>query len=176
MNYLAKLFKTGAIRQTPKRIVARIAGEVSLAAPHTTIVEIGAGLGEITKPIVRKAKDKKQLAYYAFEIDQRSCRYLQEQLPQVRVLRESAFEFEAHIPSTAKLDYFISSIPLSFNKKKTIEDFLGKIKTRLAPGGKLIIVFSALWLIPLFKKHLPGLQLSSYLTFPPYFLVVYSHH
>ncbi|MDX5420952.1 MAG: methyltransferase domain-containing protein [Hymenobacteraceae bacterium] len=175
MNYLPKLFKTGAIRETPRRIIARIADEVSFSPGPATVVELGAGLGEITKPVINKAKDKDKLSYFAFEIDEESCQHLRRHFPQVQVISESAFEFEENIPASADIDYFISSIPLSFYKKEMIEDFLEKAKARLKPDGKLIVLFSALWLIPIFKKHLPGMKLESFFTFPPYFVVVYKH-
>ncbi|MFD2247349.1 class I SAM-dependent methyltransferase [Pontibacter ruber] len=175
MSYLPNLFTTGAIRETPQKVIRKIVGEVTFTADTTTIIEIGAGRGEITKPLLHKAKGKQNLSYYAFEIDEEACQYLRKHLHALTVVNGSAFEFEKHIPPAAKVDYFISSIPLSFYKKEMIGPFLQKIKTWLKPDGKLIIIFSAAWLMPLFKKHLPQLKPYTFLSFPPYFMVVYKH-
>ena len=93
---------------------------------------------------------------------------------EITVVQESAFDFEKFIPAD-KVDYFISSIPLSFYKNEIIEPFLEKVKAKLNPGGKLLIIFSAAWLMPLFKKHLPELEPYTFLSFPPYFMAVYTH-
>lgn len=174
MSYLPKLFTTGAIRETPRRIIERIADEVALPHPGpVTLVEAGAGMGEITEAILQKKGAADRLAYYAFEIDEEACAHLREQHPQVKVLGDSVFDFEQSIPEGVEVDYFISSIPLSFYKNDVIEPFLEKVKSRLKQGGKLVILFSAAWLLPVFKKHLPELKFEAFLTFPPYFLVVW---
>lgn len=174
MSYLPKLFTTGAIRETPKRIIDKIADEIIIAHQPATIVEVGAGMGEITQAVKLKLNSQ-AYHYFAFEIDDAASLHLKEQFPGITVISASAFDFEDSIPKETLIDYFISSIPLSFYKKELIEDFLEKIKSRLNKNGKLIVPFSAAWLLPVFKKHLPGLHYEAFLTFPPYFLAVYEH-
>ena len=171
MNYLAKILTSGAIRETPKRVIEAIANEVTIT-DQTIILEAGAGQGEITQAILDKNKDATDLTYYAFEIDEESCQHLSHNFPDIILKQNSVFDFEQYIPEEQQLDYFISSIPLSFYKNEVLDTFLEKVETRLKPGGKLIIIFTAAWLLPLFKKHFPHLISQTFLTFPPYFMIV----
>jgi phospholipid N-methyltransferase len=174
MSYLPKIFTTGAIRETPKRIIEKIADEVTASDKELSIVEVGAGMGEITRAVLNQLNGS-AFNYYAFEIDEEAVLYLKEEFKAIHVLSESAFEFDKSIPNRFAIDYFISSIPLSFYKKEQIEVFLENIKSRLNTDGKFIVLFSAAWLLPIFKKHLPNLHYEAFLTFPPYFLAVYEH-
>ncbi|MGI8599676.1 MAG: hypothetical protein ACR2KB_10500 [Chitinophagaceae bacterium] len=176
MSYLPKLFSTGAIRKTPDRVINKIADEVDFFNKETSIVEAGAGLGEITNAIQQKNISGKKLNYYAFEIDEDSCDHLKENFPSLTVLKESIFNFEDFLPPSGKLDYFISSIPLSFYKNDLITDFLEKVKLHLKDDGKIIILFTAAWLMPVLKKALPNSQTEGFLTFPPYFIIIYNHN
>lgn len=173
MNYLPKLFSTGAIRETPKKVLERIADEITPAAAHTPmVIEFGAGMGEITEPVLQKLGHEAP-EYYAFEIDEEPCIALKEKLPQVRVLSHSALDFEQYIPQDVQADYIISSMPLSFFKNDVLETFLERVKARLRPDGKFILIFSAAWMLPVYKKHFPTLKTQAFLTFPPYFMSVY---
>lgn len=171
MNYLAKLLTSGAIRETPKKVIECVADEIHFS-PGITIMEAGAGQGEITQAILERQKQNTPFTYYAFEIDEEACQHLSASFPQVTLVQQSVFDFEQHLPSGQKLDYFVSSIPLSFYKRETIEAFLQKVKQHLKPGGKVIIVFTAAWLMPLLKKLFPTLSSQTFLSFPPYFMIV----
>lgn len=176
MNYLPKLFSTGAIRETPKKVLERITDEISPVTTHSPmIIEFGAGMGEITEPVLQKLGAATP-EYYAFEIDEESCSVLQEKLPQVRVLSQSALDFEQYIPQGVQADYIISSMPLSFFKNDVLEPFLERVKSRLRPDGKFLLIFSAAWMLPVYKKHFPELKTQAFLTFPPYFMSVYEHN
>lgn len=176
MSYLPKLFSTGAIRKTPDRVITKIADEVEIIDDETSIVEAGAGLGEITNAIHQKNILGKKLKYYAFEIDEDSCEHLKENFPSTIVLKDSIFKFDDFLPPSTKLDYFISSIPLSFYKNDLITELLEKVKLHLKEDGKIIILFTAAWLMPVLKKALPESQSEGFLTFPPYFTIVYAHN
>ena len=171
MNYLAKLLTSGAIGETPKRVIEAIANEIQIT-DTTIIIEAGAGQGEITQAVLNKRAPDKDLTYYAFEIDEEFCTHLRQTFPAILLKQNSVFDFEQYIPGGEQLDYFISSIPLSFYKNDVIEPFLEKVKSRLKPDGKVIIIFTAAWLLPLFKKHFPHLVSQTFLTFPPYFMIV----
>lgn len=175
MSYLPKLFSTGAIRKTPDRIIEKMASEVETLPPGATIIEAGAGMGEITEAVLRLADGKSLPDYYAYEIDPESCAHLKSRFPNIRVLQDSIFDFEKHLPPGASLDYFISSIPFSFYKNDLISAFLENVKLRLNDNGKVILLFTAAWLMPVFKKAFPHSQTEAFLTFPPYFLIVYRH-
>jgi phospholipid N-methyltransferase len=173
MNYLPKLFSTGAIRETPKKVLERIAEEITPVTTHTPmVIEFGAGMGEITEPVLQKLGSVSP-DYYAFEIDEEPCAVLKEKLPTVRVLQQSALDFEQYIPQGTQADYIISSMPLSFFKNDVLEPFLEAVKRRLKPEGKFILIFSAAWMLRVYKKHFPTLKTQAFLTFPPYFMSVY---
>ena len=171
MNYLAKLLTSGAIRETPKKVIECVADEIRFTE-GVVIMEAGAGQGEITKAILDRKQEASSFTYYAFEIDEESCQHLTETFPEITLMQQSVFDFEQHIPQHQQLDYFVSSIPLSFYKRETIEAFLEKVKQHLKPSGKVIIVFTAAWLMPLFKKEFPNLISQTFLSFPPYFMIV----
>jgi len=48
------------------------------------------------------------------------------------------------------------------------------MKEVLSKGGRIQILFHAIWLIPVLKRALPGSKLISFATFPPYFLIDYT--
>lgn len=169
MNYLTKLFRTGAVRKTPQRIISKIAGEVQQQT-NPIIIEIGAGQGEITKTLVKKTIAAN---YFAFEIDAGFSEKLRSSFPGIHVLQQDATHFQKADGGPAAIDYFISSIPLSFYKKAAIESLCKEAKEQLTQDGKIIILFTAFWLIPVLKKALPGIQVEPFATLPPYFLAVY---
>jgi phospholipid N-methyltransferase len=173
MNYLLKLYKTGAVSKTPDNIVNRIVSELHTNESKVNIIELGAGKGEITSQVLQKLGQNRTLDYYAFEIDEEACTYLKLEFPQVKISNQSAFDIAHETPQNFKADFIISSIPLSFYKKEKIEELLMGLERKLREGGKIIILFSAVWLIPTLKKQLRG-RLVSFLTFPPYFLFVYT--
>lgn len=170
MNYLSKLFSTGAIRETPEKVKQTLLHEAGTQQVKT-VVEIGAGKGELTEALL--TNKLRFLHYYAFEIDEKACQNLQFAFPEIILKQENAFEFAAHLPPEEKIDLFLSSIPLSFYSQKKITELLTSIKNSLGSNGKVIIIFTAFWLIPILKNGLPGSKLYSFFTFPPYFLLVY---
>lgn len=174
MSYTRKIFSTGAVRKTPNRIIDKIIGEVDTIRA-VNVIEIGAGKGEITIPL----KEKLELAQhsvasiYAFEIDDTFSKELAENVKPVNVITASAFDLAKHLPNAFQAEYIISSMPLSFYNRKEIKQLLTGLDQLTSPGGKIIILFHAFWLIPFLKKTLPGSRVISYATIPPYFLLIY---
>jgi len=172
MSYLKKIFSTGAIRKTPERIINRIADKVKFF-DGVAIVEAGAGQGEITAALVTR-NNGRDMQYYAFEIDMQFCRSLVSAFPEITVLNTDVLKFEKELPNNQAIDYFISSIPLSFFKSEEIEVFCLNVSQSLKKGGSFIILFTAFWLIPILKRTLPEIKIESYFTFPPYFIGIYT--
>jgi phospholipid N-methyltransferase len=169
MNYLKKIISTGAVRKTPQRIIDKISQEVT-QRENTSIIEVGAGQGEITKALLNGAG---KADYFAFEIDHDFYVKLRTAFPNIHVLKHDAFKFHEVQGIPASVDYFVSSIPLSFYKQSEIETFCNHIKKHVKGGGKIIILFTAFWLIAPLKKALPGSRIEPFATLPPYFLAVY---
>jgi phospholipid N-methyltransferase len=174
MNYFFKLFSTGAIRKTPKKVLDVIIAEINVS-PGINIIEAGAGYGEITSGVIYKTGPQQTLNYYAFEIDEHACHRLVETFSNVHVHNTSALNFADTISTSIKADYFISSIPLSFYRHGVLKKFFDAVKGRMKQKGKIIIVFSAPWLIPFLRKQLPGLKVEVFFTFPLYFVGIYKH-
>jgi len=174
MNYFLRLLTSGAIRKTPKQVLDVVVAEL-VFAKTINIIEAGAGHGEITSLVLERTTGVQELNYYAFEIDEHACAYLKQTFSNIHVLPESAFNLDGAIPAHTKATLFISSVPLSFYKRAVLKTFFSTIKNRLEKNGKIIIVFSAPWLIPFLKRHLPGLKIKSFLTFPFYFVGIYNH-
>lgn len=168
MSYIGKLFKTGAIRETPKSVIKAIVDEVDGTA-KINIVEFGAGKGEITMALLGE-KDISIECIYAFELDESLGKDLQSLSPKLEVHYEDAFEFDKWIPADAAVGYFICAIPLSFYSSKKIKPFLLAMNERLEPGGKIVIIFNAFWLGRLFRKVFSAGVLRIFATFPVYFL------
>jgi phospholipid N-methyltransferase len=173
MSYFSRIFSTGAVRKTPARVITRILGEID-AGPATEVLEIGAGKGEISHPLLQKlSADNKKVQLYALEINEEFAAQLQKQLPEAHVLTVSAFDLDDQLPANFNPHYIISSMPLSFYSKEEIMILLDKMKKRLRPGGKILILYHAFWLTKIFRKQLGKGRLRRFLTLPPYFLFSY---
>lgn len=170
MRYVLKLFSTGALRKTPKKVMQALLKETEHSS-YNTIVEIGAGKGELTAVLFNNNISFNK--YHAFEIDSKACHYLSKEFPAIIVHQEDAFLFTKQLSITEKINLFLSSIPLSFYSQEKVIDMLMKVKDLLAANGKIVIIFSAVWLIPVLKKQLPGCKVTPFITFPPYFILKY---
>ena len=168
MSYTFKLFSTGAVRKTPKKVIYTMLA--SVAGSYEIIVEIGAGKGELTNVLQGHLQFNQ---YYAFEIDEKACEKLKKEFPSIVVQKADAFHFYNYLPESKKIDLFLSSIPLSFYSAKKVRELLNVAKGLLNNDGKIVIIFTAFWLTWFFKKILPGSRITSFLTFPPYFILVY---
>ncbi|RYY99639.1 MAG: hypothetical protein EOO11_04305 [Chitinophagaceae bacterium] len=171
MSYLRKLFQTGAIRKTPPSVIAAILAEVRPLRP-VRIVEFGAGQGEITYPLLRQVAGN-CAAFQAFELDRELGAALEHEAKDVQVLYEDAFHFSSFLPDGAQVDHFICALPLSFHPRKKTLGLLQAMRARLAPGGSVVLIFNAFWLLPTLRKGLPGGRLRVFPTFPVYGMFVY---
>ncbi len=170
MNYLNKIFSTGAVRQTPARVLNQIAALVRSDKP-LSIIELGAGKGEITRVVLEKISTPEK--YLAFEIDNTYSRELASRFPQLEVLQQDAFSFRNSLAGI-RPNLIISSFPLSFYRKEKIEKLLEDIREALQPGGAFIIIFHAFWLLPHLRRKFPGSTIKVFSTLPPYFLLSFT--
>ena len=173
MKYISRIFSTGAVRETPEKIIKKILSEID--NPNSAnIIEFGAGKGEITQPVFKHIAGKTKATYHAFEIDKNFSALLKASLPAINVISEDAFEFEKSLSDDFKADYIISSMPLSFYSKPELIRFLQNVQERLNDTGKIIILFHAFWMIPFFRKQLRPIRIHRFNTLPPYFLLVFT--
>jgi phospholipid N-methyltransferase len=171
MTYLRKLFTTGAVRKSPPSVIGAILAAIE-PAPGQLVVEFGAGQGEITMPLAGQLKAQ-DATLLAFELDAEIGAALQREVPGARVLYEDAFLFPSFLPDAKQVDYFVCALPLSFFPRKKVAGLLQQMKQYLRPGGKAVIIFNAVWLLPAFRRELPGGRLRVFATLPVYFMYTF---
>lgn len=170
MKYLKNIFTTGATGKTPARILKAIAQQLPVTAPHH-IIELGAGMGEITAAVVRKYQGHK-LVYEAFEINAGFARNLQTAYPDLIIHTHDALRFSQVSSTPANL--IICSLPLSFFPANARKALLQQMKEQLAPGGSIIILFHAIWLLKEMKRVFPRYHINWFRHLPPYLLLTYT--
>jgi len=140
----------------------------------------------ITEGILDKITDKSQIL--SFELNEAMYQDALESLPEddrLQLLNESALEFDKILKEQEieKVDYFVSSLPLSLLKKTDIHYLMSKVTGLLSYGGMFIwfhpfkfppcfhlllydvrLIFSCKWLDNRLKKeelrvgHLKGVR------------------
>ncbi|MFC0771678.1 class I SAM-dependent methyltransferase [Terrimonas alba] len=169
MSYFKNIFTTGALAKTPSRVLKKIAKAADL--PNLKmVVELGAGKGEITKNLVKRLES--DCRYAAFEINNDFAAELKRKFPQIDVYEEDALNFTQWVNQNA--DLVICSLPLSFFEKNERSTLLEKIKQNTAPGGKVVILFHAFWIIPELKEVFPRYELIRLFHLPPYYIITYT--
>lgn len=106
-----------------------------------TIVEFGAGDGCFTNEISQRMRDDAVL--YSFEINPQFYDYCSnkfQSLSNVHILNQSALEFDRILAeqNIDKVDYFVSSLPLTLFKKADIDILLNKVSDNLNKDGLFI--------------------------------------
>jgi phospholipid N-methyltransferase len=100
------------------------------------IVELGPGEGVITREIIKKMRPRTQL--FLFEPNKDFvAKFLQYNDPRIHVIAESA-EFLGkylHMHGVEKVDYIISSLPLTLFQDDLKERVLEESRKVLSPGG-----------------------------------------
>lgn len=174
MSYLSRIFRTGAVRKTPKRIIRRILSELP-DTPSLRVLELGAGKGEISLPIdeIMQAKSDPRARFDAIELEADFAVELQKQLQKGHVAKGNALDFEKLTGNEGSYDAIVSSMPLSFFSRPELKDLLARMQQKLAVGGKIIILYHAGWLTKLFRSELPEGDVVRFVTLPPYFLYTY---
>lgn len=175
MSYFSRIFKTGAVRKTPAKIIKRILDELPFQ-DSIRILELGAGRGEISLPLKKRFLDPAGAnnLLFAIELEQDFARVLQTQMPNANVLQGNALEFTKLVADRNGFDYIVSSMPLSFFSPQEKQDLFIQLLDDLKPGGKLLILYHAPWLTGLLRKTFTGGRVIRFATIPPYFLFVYS--
>lgn len=175
MSYFSRIFKTGAVRKTPARIIKRIIAEIP-SRNGLQILELGAGKGEITIPLANLSRNQHpESRFYAIELEKDFADELKRTIPGTTVLQGNALDFPKLVPEDPQYDLIISSMPLSFFKKSEKETLFLNMKARLKPGGKILILYHAAWLGSSMKSLFSGGRVLSFATIPPYFLYIYNH-
>lgn len=140
-------------------------------SPPDRVVELGAGKGELTGILFEQYK-KASTTISAFEINPAFSSNLQKSYPTIQVFTHNALEFAEIVGEPVEL--LVCSLPLSFFPRKDRHLLLTAMKQQLRPGGKLIILFHAAWLIPQLRQTFPSAEIKWFRHLPPYLLLTYN--
>lgn len=138
------------------------------------IIEFGAGNGCITETILEKMPKTNTL--HVFELNDKFYQLCQQKFnrfPNIKIHNENALEFEKVIELKAdeKVDYVISSLPLTLLKKEDINTLMRRVKKRLNPNGYFIQYQYSLDKLSYFKKQFTYVDLScTLINLPPAFV------
>lgn len=128
----------GSITPSSKFLVKKMIEPVDFSTAKI-IVEFGPGTGVITKEILKHMSDDARLI--VFEIN---CEFVEnlKKIADTRMepVKDSAENMEKHLAEKGikKVDYIISSLPLTMVPRKTEYAILNSVKKILNPGGALI--------------------------------------
>lgn len=145
---------SGSITPSSRHLVRKCLKNVDFENAKV-IVEFGVGDGVITEELLKKLNPNCRLI--ALEINENLCAYSRErfeEFPNLELHCTSAFDFDSLLKKLDidKVDYFISSLPLSLFKKHEIEGLFNKIPDYLAGGGAYIQYQYSLGKYPYFKQ------------------------
>lgn len=134
---------TGALFQTSSKAVREVCKYVDPNQTQT-IIELGAGHGNITNFILQKMSPKSTL--YIFEINSDFCKTLNEIKDERLVIINDSAEFLDNYISN-EVDCIVSTLPLTFIPDSVVTSILQKCKNQLALKGQMSqILYSTLHL------------------------------
>jgi len=99
-----------------------------------TIVEIGPGLGNLTRELLKRLAPDSRLIL--FEINEDLCAHLRVEDPRVAVFNRSGFDIDSVLDKEA--DCVISEIPIATMSPSALAGFYSAVKRVLRAGGSCI--------------------------------------
>ena len=141
---------------------------------ESVIIEFGTGNGKITESILTKTSCCSQV--FSFELNKVMFDKLTTKLPHDKrlcMINDTAHNFEKALTQhhIEKVDYFISSLPLSLLKKEDVEDLLAKVKEYLHPDGMFVQYQYSLDKLQLLKSRFSDVKVRfTPLNIPPAFI------
>ena len=172
LEAIKTLKKSGTVAPSSKFLVKKMTKPIN--DKDNVIVEFGTGNGVITEGILDKITDNSQIL--SFELNEAMYQDALETLPEddrLQLLNESALEFDKFLKEQdiEKVDYFVSSLPLSLLKKADIHYLMNKVTGLLSYGGMFIQYQYSLGRRDLLKGYFPNVRLGfTPLNFPPAFI------
>ena len=140
LEYINTLKKSGTILPSSKYLIAKCLKGLELNKAKV-VVEFGMGDGCITREILNRTGDETLL--FSFEINPRFCMHCKHKFEgntSLKIVNESAFNFKSVLQDNAiaKVDYVISSLPMSLFSKKDTLALLESVKKYLMVDGYFI--------------------------------------
>ena len=141
-GFIKKPFAVSTLWQSSRFLVSAVEKSIHQFNGERVIVELGAGLGRITRMLCEKLPANAELL--CFEREPAFARRLKGRFrsPRVQVIQDDARNLKQHLLGRGHeyADCIVSAVPLN---NPWGQDFLDRIAPCLRPGGKLIQVSMA---------------------------------
>lgn len=162
-HYLHAPRLIGAIAPSSRFLARDVLKPVDFRSART-IVELGAGTGVITKPILRHLR--RDAVLHAFEVHPPFVRQLRTMNSRkLHVINAPAQELSKHVPEA---DAIVSSLPLMAFPDRDVRTILKEVKTTLKPGGVFVQFQYGLKSYNLLHNHFKDVTLDfTLLNLPP---------
>jgi phospholipid N-methyltransferase len=164
----------GAVAQTSSFVAQEVTKSIDFSRAKC-LVELGSGMGNMTKKILEKMSP--DCVLFCFEIDKKLVARLSQNIQdhRVRIICDSAENLGNHLTKHGieKADYIISTIPLTTLPHRTVKSILSHCFQYLDGGGKYIQIQYSLFSLRQIKYLFSSVVVSFvFLNFPPAFVYV----
>ena len=172
LEAIKTLKKSGTVTPSSRFLVDKMTKNI--CDQDNVIIEFGTGNGKITKTILTKTSSRSKV--FSFELNQTMFKKANVILPKddrLCVIHDSAHNFDNVLKEhdIEKVDYFISSLPLSLLKNKDIESLLSKVNRHLCSDGVFVQYQYSLDKLDLLKSHFSDVKVRfTPLNIPPAFI------
>ncbi|MFC5045642.1 class I SAM-dependent methyltransferase [Aquimarina hainanensis] len=170
---LSTLKKSGTVTPSSKYLIRKITEDLSIEK-NQVIIEFGPGNGCITENILHKMHGSTRLI--SFELNQTFLSYCKnkfQQYPNFSIHNQSAVYFDQVLKelSVPKVDYIISSLPLSIISKTELNILFNKIPNYLKNEGAFIQYQYSLGKYNFLKKVFNSVEIGfTFRNIPPAFI------
>lgn len=166
ISFSSNLRTTGALFQTSRKTEKNIAKLIKHHNPNL-VVEYGAGLGNITKVILKNTKSECKI--YIFEINPDFCEVLKKNDDnRLVVINDSAKNINLYL--NEEIDLIISTIPFTLINKLELDKILETSAEQLKPNGSMYqVLYSSLFMNKL-KKYFGEVSCKTLISLPFEFL------
>lgn len=137
-------------------------------------VEFGTGDGCMTEALLSGMSDDSSLI--SFELNDDFYRFAKKKFaadPRILIHKDTALNFDSadYLKNGEKVDYIVSSLPLTLLKQREVLTLLVKVKERLKPGGRFIQYQYSLGKLNELKRVFEDVSLDyTILNIPPAFV------
>lgn len=170
---IATIKQSGTVAPSSNFLIRKMIEPINFDKKNV-IVEFGTGNGCITNVLLEKLSENSKI--YSFELNENFFTQSLRILPKdgrLHILNQSALAFDEILREKGieKVDYFVSSLPLSLFEEEDIELLLNKINATMKPNGKFIQFQYSLGKYSILKNFFPKINLDfTLLNLPPAFI------
>ena len=164
----------GAVAQTSSFVSREVTKSINFDKAKC-LVELGSGMGNMTKKILEKMSP--DCVLLCFEIDEKLAAKLSQNIQdhRVTIICDSAENLGNHLAKygIGKADYIVSTIPLTTLPRRTVKNILSHYFQYLNSGGQYIQIQYSLFSLRQIKYLFSSVVVSFvFLNLPPAFIYV----